>query len=245
MAATLQLADAIARADLATYLGRAGRIEDSGVRIQQVAGAGVALWVPVLRPAGLLTDSPLVIAVRALSARVTDADELDRLDGYFDAVVPLRGMLDRLAREPANDDEARSIPLPPERLHEAWTGTRPPLGGWHRVTTLDAGALIRVADAGIAEIAQATGNELGQLLAERVRTDVWTRIVPDDAVASEIADRDAPDRLPPAGAAFAAHALGFLRAGETATLTTAPGWWRLGFAAGQVLVRRRNIPSAQ
>jgi hypothetical protein len=244
MTATLQLGNPIARADLATYLGRAGRIEDSGVRIQQVAETGVALWVPVLRPAGILTDSPLVIGVRALSAQVTGADESDRLDGYFDAVVPLRGMLDRLAREPENDAEARSIPLPPERLHEAWTGTRPPLGGWHRVTTLDAGVLTRVADAGIAEITQATGNELGQLLAERVRTDVWTRMLPDDAVASEIADQDAPDRLPPAGAAFAAHALGFLRAGETGTLSTAPGWWRLGFAAGQVLVRRRNYASA-
>jgi hypothetical protein len=241
----LQLANPIARADLATYLGRAGRIEDSGVRIQQVGESGVALWVPVLRPAGILTDSPLVMAVRAIPGSVLDVEERDRLDGGFDAVVPLRGMLDRLAREPASDDEAVRIPLPRERLHESWTGNWPPLGGWERVTTLDVAQLTAVADDGIGQIAQATENQLGQLLAERIRTDVWTRMLPESVVSADIAPSDAPDRLPPAGSAFAAHALGFLRPGDTGTLSTVSGWWRLAFPAGQVLIRRRKFVSAQ
>ncbi|NLT25287.1 MAG: hypothetical protein GXX90_01320 [Microbacteriaceae bacterium] len=255
MTAALRFDDPRLRDDLATYFGRAGRIEDGAVRVQQLPGprAAVALWVPVLRPAGILDRSPLVIGVRAVPARIEDADEADLVDGLVDAVVPLRGFLDRLAREPADADEARRIPLPPERLLESWTGRRPPLGGWTRVAELSTPQLRRIADEGIAEVAAATsGGLIGQVLAERARTETWTRPLPDRAFASapagapappegaERPERSADPDAPPAGIAFAAQALGFLAGDAPSALAAADGWWRLAAPAGQVLAQRRD-----
>lgn len=248
MTATISFDDPRLRDDLATFLGRAGRIEDGAVRLQHISGGGtrpdaVACWVPVLRPAGILDRSPLVIGVRALPATVLGADPVDVVDGAFDVVVPLRGLLDRLARTPADDLAALSLPVPPERLLEAWTGRRPPRAGWERVATLDAAALIRVADEGMADIAQvvsATGGMLGQVRAERVRTETWTRELPD---AVRVDGNDRADDLPPAGAAFAAHALGFLDIKSPVTVAVADGWWRLATPRGQVLVQRYSAPT--
>ncbi|SJM51314.1 hypothetical protein [Gulosibacter sp. 10] len=250
MPAILYLEDRQVREDLATYLGRAGRIEDGGLRLQSVP-AGVALWVPVLRPAGILTDSPLVMGVRGIAARV-ESTEADDFDGdAIDMVVPLRGMLDRLARTPADDAEALSLLLPSERPHESWAGVRPPLAGWRSTGLLSSSALAAVAEDGIAEVGERTSGGLGQLLAEQVRTAAWTRPLPERARIRKARRRDdtgeprgsetVPDQpLPPAGAAFAAHALGFLNSPAPARLSEAPGWWRLGFEAGNVVIRRRD-----
>lgn len=234
----LEFRDPRIRDDLSTYLGRAARIEDGALRITEVPGA-VALWVPVLRPAGILDESPLVIAVRALPGRITGASSADLVEGRFDAVVPLRGMLDRLARTPRDDEDAGTIPLPPERLHEAWTGRRPPLSGWSRIAELDLGALREIAATGIAEVGRATSGPLGQIRAEQVRTAVWTRILPDTARASGLGP------LPPHGAAFALDALGFLVGDAPLALSIAPGWWRIAGPAGHVLVQRRNSSNAE
>ncbi len=240
MPATLTLANPEIRADLATFLGRAGRIEDAGLRLQEVSN-GVACWVPVLRPAGLLTDSPLVVGVRGIPARIESDEADDLVAGHVDVVVPLRGMLDRLARDPASDLEATRLPLPPERSHESWTGVTPPLTGWVRTALLSNDILIGVAEDGIAEVGERVGGGLGQILAEEIRTNTWTRPLPELARRGQepnIAESTSGS-LPPAGAAFAAHALGFLKPGGTGQLSEAPGWWRLAFPAGQVLIRRR------
>lgn len=241
MTATLHFDDARLRDDLATYFGRAGRIEDGAVRVQELPAtsgrpAAVACWVPVLRPMGILDTSPLVIGVRAFPATITGVEDADRHDGALDVVVPLRGFLDRLARTPATDDEARELPLPPDRRHEAWTGRRPPLTGWQQLGPVDTAMLIRVAEEGIARVGEASGGGmLGQIQAERVRTEVWT--APLFSLDGQSADASAD--VPPAGASFAAHALGFLRADELAQLAVSTGWWRLATPAGQVLVQRR------
>ena len=244
MTAALRFDDPRLRDDLATFLGRAGRIEDGAVRVQQLPGPrpAVALWVPVLRPAGILDRSPLVIGVRAIPARVEDVQEHDLVDGLVDAVVPLRGFLDRLAREPEDEAAALRLPLPPERLLEAWTGRRPPLAGWRRASELTAPRLIRVAEEGIAEVAAATsGGTIGQLLAERSRTETWTRPLPADALlAPASSDPAAVAPMPPAGLAFAAMALGFLHVDDPCALAIAEGWWRLATPAGQVLAQRRD-----
>ncbi|MDJ1371801.1 hypothetical protein [Gulosibacter molinativorax] len=264
MPATLTLASAEVRRDLATFLGRAGRIEDAGLRLQEVSG-GIACWVPVLRPAGILTNSPLVIGVRGIPARIESTEAEDHVGDRVDIVVPLRGMLDRLAREPESEAEARRMLLPTERLRESWTGVTPPLAGWQRTATLSNDILIAVAEEGIAEVGQ-RADGIGQILAEQVRATTWTRTLPElarvkdaqanlaqdnlaqDNLAQDADSQDAhaldtytqtPALLPPAGAAFAALALGFLKSGRTGQLSEAPGWWRLAFPAGQVLIRRR------
>lgn len=233
----VRFVDERSRDDLATYLGRAARIDDAGVRIQDVGGA-VAFWVPVLRPAGLLSPSPLVIAVRAMPGGVQDAWGEDlHADAAgvarFDAVVALRGLLDRLARTDIED--ARVLPVPPERPLEAWAGQHPPHAGWMRVGTLSIVELAAAADAGIAEVARlgaAGGSE-----AEQARAEVWTRPLQAGI---------------PAGAAFAAQVLGFLPAAsasassasassrpvDDATVWATASWWRLALPAGQVLVHR-------
>ncbi|MGO1543026.1 MAG: hypothetical protein ACTHXA_01660 [Gulosibacter sp.] len=249
MPAMLYLADPKDRDDLATFLGRAGRIEDAGLRLQEVPN-GIACWVPVLRPAGLLTDSPLVIGVRGIPGRI-ESTEANDFDGErIDLVVPLRGMLDRLAREAASELEATRMLLPSERPHESWTGVTPPLSGWEPIGMLSAEVLNQVAEDGIAEVGERVGGGLGQILAEEIRTNTWTRPLPELARlrkakrdadrANETAhDAAAAAPLPPAGVAFAAHALGFLRSGMPGQLSQAPGWWRIAFPAGNVLVRRR------
>lgn len=236
----LHLAHPKLRDDLATYFGRAARVEDGALRISAINERVVALWVPILRPAGILDDSPLVIAVRAINASISDVDDADRHEGRFDAVVPLRGMLDRLAREPGSPDQATSIPLPPDRLNESWTGQRPPVTGWERIAELDAEQLTAVAESGIESVGTQYGGMLGQIRAERVRTETWTQTLPSASVRTWYADEQP---LPPAGAAFAAHALGFLpitpNTNASVHVAIAPGWWRIAFPAGQVLVRRK------
>ncbi|KAB1642728.1 hypothetical protein [Gulosibacter chungangensis] len=244
MPAMLTLANPQVREDLATFLGRAGRIEDSGLRLQEVPG-GVACWVPVLRPAGLLTDSPLVVGVRGIPARIESTEADDFVGDRVDILVPMRGMLDRLARTPNSEQEALRLALPVERPHESWTGVTPPLSGWQPTAELSSDILIHVAEDGIAEVGERAGGGLGQLLAEEIRTNTWTRALPEMArkkapsITSPSDHAIAPTPLPPAGAAFAAHALGFLKSGETGQLSEAPGWWRIAFPAGQVLIRRR------
>ena len=57
------LPDSLSLSDLATYLGRAGRVEDGSVRL--IAGSGVlAVYVAVFYPMGLLDSSPTVLGLR-------------------------------------------------------------------------------------------------------------------------------------------------------------------------------------
>lgn len=223
MSAQIRFVDARIRKDLATYFGRAGRIEDGAVRVQQV-GHAVAFWVPVLRPAGILDRSPLVIGVRAIEAAIEGAEDSDLVDGQFDAVVPLRGFLDRLARD-AEGEDALMLSVPPERRIEAWTGRRPPLTGWAPYGALDPVKVIAAANEGITLVAESDDQERG-------RTEAWTRELP------QFCGNLDGDRRPPAGVAFAGHALGFWRPGDSIAVHVADGWWRLASGGGQVVAQR-------
>lgn len=223
MSARIRFEDARVRDDLATYFGRAGRIEDGSVLVEQI-GSAVAFWVPVLRPAGILDRSPLTVGVRAIAGEVLDADSSDCASGRFEAVVPLRGFLDRLARE-VSGDAALELSVPPERRLESWTGRRPPLHGWTLVGQLDAAAVLAAAEAGIAAVANSADQQAG-------RTDTWTRELPDSCGAL------VGDTRPPAGVAFAGHALGFWRVGDPIAVHIADGWWRLVSRTGQILAQR-------
>ncbi|MBF4460370.1 MULTISPECIES: hypothetical protein [unclassified Pseudoclavibacter] len=233
MSPVLRISDLHAARDLESFLGRAGRIEDGAVRIVQ-AGTVAAFWVPVLRPQGLLDTSPLVLGVRALRAELQGAADDDVHAGAFDATVPLRGLLDRLARlrsaggdAPSGEADAAAgfdLAVPPERLRESWAGIAAPTGGWTLAGAMSAATLIAAADQGIAEVADAVPGNLGTALVERVRTEVWTRVIDEQSGLTS-------------GAAFAALSLGFLRSGEETRILTAGAWLRLETTQGNVLLR--------
>jgi len=205
--------------DLATYLGRAGRVEEGSVRL--IAGSGVlAAYTAILYPSGLLDESPTVLGLRTLALEGRDAD--------FDAVVPVRSLIERLKRLQAQQTEGSvTVSLPIEVSTVTWAGISPPRGGWKKVHEVSAGALDRVARAGIDEVAAAVPTGTGEQIVRRVRSEVWGRPVPE------------AEHLP-AGAGFAAFSLGFLAdPDEVIPVYEAGPWSRVSSQRGHVLVRRR------
>jgi hypothetical protein len=216
------LADALSLGDLVTYLSRAGRVEDGSVRL--IAGSGVlAVYTAILYPAGLLDESQTVLGLRTLAL----AD-----DAEFDAVVPVRSLLDRLtrARDAAEAGEvtAPPVPVPTEVSTVTWAGISPPRGGWLPVGEIPAGVLEAAGREGIEAVANALPEGTGEQIVRRVRNEIWSRPV------------DGRESVP-AGAGFAALTLGFLgEPGELIPVYEAGAWTRLTSSRGHVLVRRRS-----
>jgi hypothetical protein len=218
MAATLVLPDPTALADLRTYLGRADRIDRASVRL--VAGEGVlAVYTAVLYPAGLLDETPTVLGLRTVA--VDESNELD-------AVVPIASLAERLQRLEPPAEGAVELGLPAEVNTVTWAGVAPPRSNW-RVVDRTTGAVLRqVAEEGIVEVARTLPEDAGEHLVRRIRSEVWSR--PIEGIEHV-----------PAGAAFAAHSLGFLGSPteDVPVYETGP-WTRLSTARGHVLVKRRG-----
>lgn len=223
MTTPITFVDAPSLADLQTYLARAARVEDGSVRL--MAGAGVlAVYTAILYPRGLLDESPTVLGLRTFA--VTD-------DEPFDAVVPLRSLLDRIARA-LPDDHARqgdsaepvSISRPHQVATVTWSGISPPRSGWRDIGAADVERLREAARAGISEVATAIPEGTGEHLVQRVRSEVWGRPV------------DGHEHIP-GGAAFAGQSLGFLVDDEPVRVFETGPWTRLTTSRGHVLVRRR------
>jgi hypothetical protein len=221
MSQSFSLVDSLAVADLQTYLSRAARVEEGSVRL--IGGSGVlAVYSAILYPRGLLDQTPTVLGLRTF-AIVQGAD--------FDAVVPIRSLLDRLARiaeaiEPAPGVGPVEIRMPLEVSTVTWAGISPPRGGWRPVGETTVELLQRTARDGIAEVAESIPTGTGEQLVQRVRAEVWGR--PIDAL-----------EYVPAGAAFAAESLGFLADGEPVSILETGPWTRLTTKRGHTLVRRQ------
>ncbi|BDZ46487.1 hypothetical protein [Naasia aerilata] len=218
---SILLADSLALGDLITYLGRAGRVEDGSVRL--IAGSGVlAVYTAILYPAGILDNGPTVLGLR--TAALTDRTE-------FDAVVPVRSLLDRLTRaqQAATEGAAPPIAVPTEVSTVTWAGISPPRGGWKQVGSTTAGTLERAGREGIDAVANALPEGTGEQIVRRVRAEVWNTPLPDLEHV-------------PAGAGFAAVTLGFVGAepDETIPIYEAGAWTRLTSSRGHVVVRRRS-----
>src|SRR5215218_6213894 len=164
MVQQITLADSLSLGDLVTYLGRAGRVEDGSVRL--IAGSGVlAVYTAILYPAGLLDEAQTVLGLRTLAL----AD-----DAEFDAVVPVRSLLDRLTRAQeslAGDSTAPAIPVPTEVNTVTWAGISPPRGGWQPAGEVTAGALEAAGREGIEEVANALPENTGEQIVRRVRNE--------------------------------------------------------------------------
>ena len=148
----------------------------------QADGTVLAAYVGVLPGRGLMGDGAVVGLRTMRLGRPTTVD----------ATVALAAVGDRLAR-----DTSAGLELPPVSVQTAWAAMTPPRAGWEPVGSLDAEALVEAARAGIAEVAQGAPAGSGGQAVTDLRQRVWGRLT---------------ETMPPvpAGAAFAAYALGFL-----------------------------------
>ncbi|HAM27599.1 MAG TPA: hypothetical protein DCP11_13125 [Microbacteriaceae bacterium] len=220
MSQTFSLVDSLSLGDLQVFLGRAGRVEDGSVRL--IAGSGVlAVYVAVLYPSGLLDESPTVLGLRTFA--LTERDT-------FDVVVPVRSLLERLARlqgEVVDPTAPVTVTLPMQVNTVTWAAISPPRGGWTALENVDGSTLETVAASGIDEVATAIPAGTGEQIVHRVRSEVWGRPI-------------AGLEYVPAGAAFAALSLGFLGGPDTVRIYETGPWTRLSTERGHVLVKRRS-----
>lgn len=224
MGRSFTLLDSLALGDLQVFLGRAQRVRDGSVRL--IAGSGVlAVYIAVLHPIGLLDASPTVLGLRTFAVA---------RDDEFDTVVPVASLLarveSRLGPSGTGVGESVTVTLPTEVATVTWAGITPPRGGWQQLGSAQAGVLEAAAKAGVDEVAAAIPESAGELIVQRVRTEVWGR------------DLDGVEHVP-AGAAFAAVSLGFLSSAgddESVALYESGSWTRLTTKRGHVLVKRRG-----
>ncbi|MGO1167387.1 MAG: hypothetical protein ACTMHL_12305 [Janibacter sp.] len=206
----LRLADEESALDLASYLGRARKVDDAGdVRLQAV-GEVLAAWTCVL-PGHGIGSSGLVLGLRtfALAEPVVS-----------DRTVPLGAVTDRLARG------GTEVPDPPMTSDPTWRALSPPRSGWEPVGTVADAQLRDVALAGIAEVAHGAPDGSGSAAVADLRGRVWGR--PTETVPPV-----------PAGTAFGLHVLGFLRPadGAEATVHVRGPWTRVATDRGFVIAR--------
>lgn len=229
MTASLRFAEAAALQDMATYIARARKIQEQGIRLQAV-GPVLAAWVPVMTPGSLVSRLPAVLGLR--TAALEAPQEVD-------ATVELGAVTERLARLGPSETQ---LPLPPSQLTVPWAAVTPPRSGWQPYAEIADDVLRDCAEAGIAEIAKAVPDTAGAAVVEQVREEVWGRTM--GALPAPEAEQGsaAAESLPglPAGAAFGAHALNFLAAAGAdgrSTIHRQGPWWRLSSTGGFILAR--------
>lgn len=154
----LLLTDPDTAKDVLTFVGRATRITDDGVRLQAANGV-LALTAAALAPHGLFDNTPTILAMRIVHAD----PELE-----CDIVV------DQLA---ATDDPLR-LTLPETGLSPAWAGVAPPRGEWAPATTLRSSMVAQRAQWGISAVARGATPGSGEEAVRALRAAIWGE--PDD-----------------------------------------------------------------
>lgn len=218
---SLPLADVESLQDLGSYVARARRLDAEGaVRLQAVGGV-LAAWVCVLPGHGLLGEG-LVLGLRTMP--------LDTAAGpvELDTTVPLAAVTDRMARRAATGEVGARLPVPPTTVSPPWTALSPPRSGWEPVGEVPVAALRRTAREGVEAVGRGTPPGAGAHAVAALRQRVWEAPVQEDGSPAA--------RLLPAGAGFAADALGFLGPRDGLVHRCGP-WTRLTLPAGYVLTR--------
>ena len=115
-----------------------------------------AAYAAVLYPAGLLDETPTVLALRTFATAADDGGG----HAEFDVVVPIASLASRLERardgigqivsdfDPAARKPVR-ISLPMGVASATWAAISPPRGGWHALPATQAPLLEQTARAGI------------------------------------------------------------------------------------------------
>lgn len=209
LTSSFRFADPRDLADLRTFATRAKAIDDGAIRLQ-AAGSVLAAYVCVLRPRLLGESTPTILGLRTMALAEPSGT---------DVTVALSAVLDRLARAGEYDAE---LLVPPTTVTESWTGVGAPRAGWELLGAVSDAHLRAAAVAGIAEVAGIVPDKPGALIVNNARAAVWGRELDGSGL--------------PAGAAFAAFALGFLADGDQ-KLYRAGRWFRLSGPRGHVLAR--------
>lgn len=222
MSTTLHLADRESLADLRTFLARAARLDDSGVRLL-AAGEVLAVSAPVLHPQGLLDRSPTIIGMRTFAlTQPAAADVLVTPRELIDRIVRILGSETPSVPVIGDGGDPVALELPASSRTAPWAGQAPPRGGWTRSGTVDTIELELIARTGAAEIAETLPSAVGEQIVQKVRSQVWSRPL-DDGFGL------------PTGVAFAAVGLGFIAEPEPAAVFRSGGWMRLSTRRGHVL----------
>lgn len=209
----LLLPDVAVAADLGTLVTRARRVDAAGAVRLLATGTVLAAFVCVVGPPG-----PTVMGLRTM--RLAEPAELD-------VTVPMAAVADRCARiEGVQPGVPVAFPVPPTRLTVPWAGISPPRQGWEPVGTVRVDLLLELARTGAAEIAAGSPAGAGAQAVARLRGLVWGRPLPIGPIQV------------PAGTAFAAVLLGFVRPGDLDLPVHRSGrWCRLVAERGYLLAR--------
>lgn len=211
MAHTFTLVSDHARLDAIQFLERAARVNNGAARVIALDDA-LLMYVAVLTPRGLLDRTPTVLGLR-VGALATPAS--------FDVIVPLESLIHRLKVTGEGGNLETTVPA--ESPSVSWSSISPPQGGWRRRLSVSGQSLKEAAERGIAQVSEAIPDSVGESVLQKVRAEIWGAIIPGH-------------KRIPAGAAFAAEALGFL--GERSlAVHTVDNWVRVSSRGGHVLVR--------
>jgi hypothetical protein len=211
MAHTFSLESDLARHDAVQFLERAARVNNSSARLI-ADGPHLQVYVGLLFPRGLLDTTPTVLGLRVF--RLAEPSE-------FDVVVPIESLVHRLQVGTQQGEAATRVPAEVASLQ--WAAITPPREGWRRRLGVNSEALRTAAAQGIKKVAEAVPESIGESILQKVRSDVWGAMIPDH-------------KRIPAGAAFAADALGFVTEGSL-QVHTVDNWVRLSSRSGYVLVK--------
>ncbi|SEB80819.1 MULTISPECIES: hypothetical protein [Microbacterium] len=154
----LLLADPETSKDVLTFLGRATRISDEGVRLQAAQGV-LALTGAALAPHGLFDQTPTVLAMR-----IVHADPELECDIVVSELTPT--------------DDPLALTLPDTGLSPAWAGVAPPRGAWQPESTLPASVIAQRAQWGISAVARGATPGAGEEAVRALRAAIWGE--PDD-----------------------------------------------------------------
>jgi hypothetical protein len=206
----LRLTNLQALPDLANFLARARRINDGAARVI-ATDRFLQVYVGVFLPRGLLDATPTVLGLRVFELAEPQ---------NFDDVVPLEAFISRVERAQADNGDLR-LPSPSPSI--TWSAITPPRDGWQRKLGVSADLLRQAAEDGVHKVKDAIPDSAGEAIVQKVRAEVWGAPL-------------SGKKQIPAGAGFAADALGFLTE-RSLSVHTVGNWIRLSAKHGYVLVK--------
>ena len=207
------LADEQTATDLQYYLTRAKRLDPDGLVRLRAFGNILAAYVAPIFSGNLMDTGPTILGLRTCDLAV---------EAEVDAIVPISGVLERLARLLSSSETKEFKIELVEESRAPWAGISPPRQGWQQIGTINETRLTQIARDGIEAVAKSIPESVGGPIAARLRGEIWGKGI------------DLDSQLP-TGAAFVAAGLGFLIAEEEVGLYATAGWVRLSSEHGHVL----------